>query len=100
MKLKLFVTMLGVALAGSVMAADQGGIQVGGNLNQSVKTGDNVNMAIGKDNTAKQSVGVIEGKVKVGGNLNQSVKTGDNVNMAIGKDNIAEQKIGVISGGK
>ncbi|CAK0750689.1 conserved exported hypothetical protein [Gammaproteobacteria bacterium] len=99
MKLKFFVAMFGVALAGSVMAADQGGIQVG-NLNQSVKTGDNVNMAIGKDNTAKQSVGVIDGNLKMGGNLSQSVKTGDNVNMAIGKDNDAEQQVGAIHGGK
>lgn len=62
MKLKLFVAMFGIALVGSVMAADQGGIQVGGNLNQTVKTGDNLNMAIGQGNTAEQKVGTIIGK--------------------------------------
>lgn len=95
---KLFVAIIASVFAAGVYAADQGGIQVGGNLNQTVKTGDNTNRAEGLGATAKQSVGAIEGNVKVGGNLNQTVKTGDNTNTAKGLGATAEQSIGVIKG--
>lgn len=94
MKIKFFAA--GALLAGTVIAGE--GIQVGGNLEQTVKTGDNINVGMGMGVVAEQTIGTIEGNVKVGGNLSQTVKTGDNINVGMGMGAVAKQKIGVISG--
>lgn len=99
MKLSIIAVACGLVLSLPVMAAKQGGIDVKGNLDQTVTTRkDNTNIARG-GSTASQTIGGISGDVSVKGNLKQKVTTmGENMNMATG-GSTATQKIGVIEGG-
>jgi hypothetical protein len=74
-------------------------VKIGGNNDQSVKTGKNViiaNAAIGSKTVAKQNLASNQGKVSIGGNNKQSVQLGDNnivANAAIGSKAVAIQNL-------
>jgi hypothetical protein len=98
MQFKLAAVVCGVVFAGAVIAAEQGSVEVGGSLESTVTTGDNVNVASGQDVSTELAVGGTEGNVKVGGGFKQTVQTGDNVVVGEGQNVEASTRIGVIGG--
>lgn len=97
MKTKLVVCMLSAALSGSIMAAD--GIEIGGNLNQTVKATSLTATTTAGGGIFNQRVGVITGDVKVKGNLNQNITAGPITSTMSAGGGRVQQEVGVISGG-
>lgn len=79
-----------------VLAFQTGGVQVKGNVNQSVTADTMLNMAIGADAKAGQSVATIHNGAEIGGNVSQSVHAKHLINLSIGKGTVACQQIGTI----
>ena len=89
----------GLSLSAAVLAADPGGIKVGGNAAAiGVVGGDATNVAAGKGATAILDVGTIKAGTDVGGNATAiGVVGGDATNVAAGEDADARTAIGVLN---
>lgn len=88
----MMVSRIGIAASfvlamaiGSAQAQQQGGVIVGGNVDQNVQTGDVTNSVKGQGARGTVNVGSLAGNVTVGGNVNQKAKTGDITNKVEGK---------------
>jgi len=77
-------------------AVDSGGVELKGNTNVIGVAKDVATVAIGKDNRAGTSVGVIHGGVKIKGNTNVIGVAQNVATVAIGKGNVACTEIGAI----
>src|SRR5689334_17061843 len=84
-------------LAAPVQAQEAGGVKIKGNNAMSTNVGTAANVAIGKDNVAKQRIGTVSGNVEIKGNNLMSTNVGTAANVAIGKGNKACQEIGVVT---
>ncbi len=84
-------------LAAPVSAQEAGGVKIKGNNVMTTTVGTAANVAIGKDNVAKQRIGTVAGNVDIKGNNLMTTQVGTAANVAIGKGNKACQEIGTIT---
>lgn len=85
------------SLSATALAVESGGVEIKGKVDMSTMVKNAANVAIGKDNLAKQQIGGVTGNVKIGGDFKQNTMVGNAANVAIGKGNKACQSIGAIS---
>ena len=90
----LTLSLLAGALA-PVAMAQQGGVTIGGNANNTTLLNQNTNAAIGLGAKANTRVGSIQ-DTTVGGNLNNTTLVNQNTNAAIGLGTKACSEIGSI----
>ena len=97
--LKLTAAALTLSLLASALSphamAQQGGVQIGGNANNTTLLNQNTNAAIGLGAKANTRVGSIQ-DTTVGGNLNNTTLVNQNTNAAIGLGTKACSEIGSI----
>jgi|GEM_PF-6017812 len=87
---------LGLAVS-AAHAQQQGGVVIGGDVNQNVRTGDVTTSAEGQGSRATSNIGSVSGNVAVGGDVTQKVKTGDVTTRASGKNSCAGTNIGSVT---
>lgn len=85
-----------LALASALVFAQKTDIQ--GNTNINAAVGSQTAVAVGKDNTAKNTVGAIKGGTTIKGNTNINAVAGKQTAVAVGKGNKAENTVGQIGG--
>lgn len=89
----------GLGLSTAVLAADQGGVKVGGDATAiGVVTGDSTNIANGRNSTAIMDVGTIKEGTQTGGNATAiGVRVGDATNIANGDNANVRTSIGILN---
>jgi len=93
---RISIILLAASLLAGPALAQQGGLKVGGKLNNNTNVDNALNLGLGKGNTATQRIGTITGNVDVGGDLTNTTRVKNALNLALGKDNKACQEIGAI----
>jgi hypothetical protein len=91
----LVLSLLAATSIGSQAMAQQGGVQIGGNANNTTLLNQNTNAAIGLGAAANTRVGSVQ-DTTVGGNLNNTTLVNQNTNAAIGLGTKACSEIGSI----
>lgn len=74
------------------------GVQIQGNTTIKAEQENVAAVAIGKDNTAKNTAGAIKGGTQIQGNTDIKAKQKNAAAVAIGKGNTAANEAGVIGG--
>jgi hypothetical protein len=72
------------------------GVDIGGDVTQTVAAKNIINLGMGKDVIAEQTLASIRGDVKVGGNVSQTVSSKNIINLAMGKGVTARQTVSSI----
>lgn len=85
-----------LAVASTFVLAQKTDIK--GNTNINAVAGQQTAVAVGKDNTAKNTVGAIKGGTSIKGNTNINAAVGSQTAVAVGKGNKAENTVGQIGG--
>ena len=97
--LKLTAAALTLSLLASALSphamAQQGGVQIGGNANNTTLLNQNTNAAIGLGAKAGSAIGTVN-NATVGGNVNNTTLVNQNTNAAIGLGTKACSEIGSI----
>jgi|GEM_PF-2330222 len=92
-----FAQVSGQASPGSAQVT-AGGVNIQGNTNINAAVGSQTAVAVGQDNTAKNTVGAIKGGTNIKGNTNINAVAGKQTAVAAGKSNKAENAVGQIGG--
>lgn len=95
MKKLIVATILSTAAA---FAFAQAKTDIKGNTNINAAVGQQTAVAVGKGNTAKNTVGAIKGGTTIKGNTNINAVAGKQTAVAVGKGNKAENAVGQIGG--
>jgi len=90
------VVILGIS-TGAALAQQQGGVVVGGDVEQKVRTGDVTNAVSGQDASGEVNVGSISGNVTVAGDVKQDVETGNVTNVVNGKNACGNTNVGSVT---
>jgi hypothetical protein len=91
----LVLSLLAATSIGSQAMAQQGGVQIGGNSNNTTLLNQNTNAAIGLGAKAGSAIGTVN-NATVGGNLTNTTLVNQNTNAAIGLGTKACSEIGSI----
>ena len=83
---------------GSMSSPNAQGVQIQGNTTIKAEQENVAAVAIGKDNTAKNTAGAIKGGTQIQGNTDIKAKQKNAAAVAIGKGNTASNEAGVIGG--
>jgi hypothetical protein len=95
---KLIVATILSAVTAVAFSQDSGGVKIKGNTNINAAVGSQTAVAVGQDNTAKNTVGAIKGGTEIKGNTNINAVAGSQTAVAVGKGNKAENAVGQIGG--
>ncbi len=87
----------GQASPGSIQV-NSGGVNIQGNTNINAAAGQQTAVAVGQNNTAKNTVGAIKGGTNIKGNTNINAAAGSQTAVAVGKGNTAKNTVGQIGG--
>ena len=79
-----------------VLAFQPGGVQIKGNIEQSVSANTMLNVAAGVGSKAGQSIATIHSGTEISGNVKQSVNAKTILNVAAGVKSMACQEIATI----
>lgn len=74
------------------------GVQIQGNTNIQAENKNVTAIAVGENNTAKNTTGAIKGGTQIQGNTNIKAKQTNATAVAVGKGNTAANEAGVIGG--
>lgn len=74
------------------------GVQIQGNTNIQAENKNVTAVAVGQDNTAKNTTGAIKGGTQIQGNTNIKASQKNATAVAVGKGNTAANEAGVIGG--
>lgn len=77
----------------NVLAMGTGGIEVGGDVTQSVAADNIINLGMGSNVTAEQTVASVAGQVSVKGSVKQTVNAKNLINLGMGSGVTARQTI-------
>ncbi len=94
MKFSYLILTAIVTLSSSTVFAR--GVDIGGDVKQTVAAKNIINLGMGKDVIAEQTLASIRGDVKVGGNVSQTVSSKNIINLAMGKGVTARQTVSSI----
>lgn len=72
------------------------GVDIGGDVEQTVEAKNIINLGMGKDVIAEQTLASVRGEVKVGGDVKQTVSAKNIINLGMGKGVTARQTVSSI----
>jgi hypothetical protein len=83
---------------GKISSSNANGVQIQGKTEINADQKDVAAIAVGKDNTAKNTAGAIKGGTQIQGNTKINAKQKNAAAIAVGKGNEAANEAGVIGG--